>query len=163
MPTRKILQFPHPVLREKAQAVTTVDDDIKSLVDDMFATMYDDRGIGLAANQIGIAQRIFTIDVSHNHKEPLCFINPEILDSREKITMDEGCLSFPGLYFAVERAKWIKVRAQNQQGKFFELEDDGLLARCILHELDHINGRVFTDYLSPLKLKRAMKKLEKSS
>ena len=161
MPIRTILQFPHKVLREKSQPVTEITAEIKQLVQDMFDTMYDDDGIGLAANQVGEELRVIVIDVSHNQSGPICLINPEIIETEGKVVMDEGCLSFPGMYFKVERAKKVKVKALDKEGESFELEADGLLARCILHEIDHIDGVVFTDYLSPLKLQRVMKKAEK--
>ena len=162
MPIRPILQFPHEVLREKARSVAEVDTEIKQLVQDMFDTMYkDNSSVGLAANQVGVPVRVIVMDVSRERHEPLCLINPEILETRGKIMMDEGCLSFPNLYLPVERAEWVKIKALDAEGQPYELASDGLLGRCILHELDHIEGIVFTDYLSPAKVERLMKKLEK--
>ncbi len=161
MAIRSILHFPDPRLRNKALPVTSVTDDIKALVDDMFATMYHDRGIGLAATQINIAQRIFVTDLSEDKTEQYCFINPEILSKDGVEMMQEGCLSVPGIYEMVQRAERIKVRALDRAGKPFELEADGLLAVCIQHEIDHLDGKLFVDYLSPLKRERIQKKLEK--
>lgn len=158
----EILEFPDPRLRTLAKPVETVDDSIKQLVDDMFETMYAAPGVGLAASQINVHKRVVVIDVSEEQNEPLVFINPEIeeLDD-EPFKYDEGCLSIPGFYETVERAKNIRVTALDRNGDSFTLEPDGLLAVCIQHELDHLNGKLFVDYVSTLKRNRIKKKLEK--
>jgi peptide deformylase len=156
-----ILHFPDPRLRTRAAPVTQVDAAIRRLVDDMFDTMYDAPGIGLAATQVNVHQRVIVIDVSEDKNEPRVFINPEILAREGVEQMDEGCLSVPGVYETVERADRVKVRALNRDGQPFELEADGLLAVCIQHEMDHLEGKLFVDYLSSLKRERIRKKLEK--
>ncbi len=156
-----ILHFPDPRLRTRAAPVPHVDDKIRRLVDDMFDTMYDAPGIGLAATQVNEHQRVIVIDVSEEKNEPRVFINPEILDRDGVEQMDEGCLSVPGVYETVERAERVRVRALNRDGQPFELEADGLLAVCIQHEMDHLEGKLFVDYLSSLKRERIRKKLEK--
>lgn len=156
-----ILHFPDPRLRTRAAPVSQVDDGIRRLVDDMFDTMYDAPGIGLAATQVNVHQRVIVIDVSEEKNEPRVFINPEIISRDGVEQMDEGCLSVPGVYETVERADKVKVRALNRDGQPFELEADGLLAVCIQHEMDHLEGKLFVDYLSSLKRERIRKKLEK--
>lgn len=156
-----ILHFPDPRLRTKAENVNAVDDTIRRLVDDMFETMYDAPGIGLAATQVDVHQRIITIDVSEDKDQPLCLINPEILTKEGEEEMDEGCLSVPGIYEKVHRAEYIRFRALDRQGEPFEMEADGLLAVCVQHEMDHLEGKLFVDYLSSLKRERIRKKLEK--
>lgn len=156
-----ILHFPDPRLRTRAAPVTQVDATIRRLVDDMFDTMYDAPGIGLAATQVNVHQRVIVIDVSEEKNEPRVFINPEIISRDGVEQMDEGCLSVPGVYETVERAEKVKVRALNRDGQPFELEADGLLAVCIQHEMDHLEGKLFVDYLSSLKRERIRKKLEK--
>ncbi len=158
----EILEFPDPRLRTQAKPVTQVDDRIRKLVDDMFETMYDAPGIGLAASQINVHERVIVIDVSEDKSQPLVFINPEItvLDE-ERQTYDEGCLSIPGFYETVERPGHIRVSALDREGKPFTLEPQGLLAVCIQHEIDHLNGKLFVDYVSPMKRDRIRKKLEK--
>jgi len=157
-----VLHFPDPRLRNKARPVERVDTEIHRLVDDMFETMYDAPGIGLAAPQVNVAKEILVIDVSEERDRPLCFINPEILERRGSEEMEEGCLSVPGIYESVQRAEWIRVRALDRDGKPFELETDGILAVCIQHELDHLEGKLFVDYLSSLKRQRIRRKLEKA-
>ena len=157
----KILHFPDPRLRTKALEVTDFDQDLATLVDDMFETMYDAPGIGLAATQIDVHKRLLVMDVSENKSDPLVLINPEIIASDGEEEMDEGCLSVPGFYETVRRAEVIKVKAQDATGKQFELEADGLKAVCIQHEMDHLDGKLFVDYLSGLKRDRIRKKLEK--
>lgn len=157
-----ILEFPDPRLRKAALPITEVDDRIRQLADDMLETMYDAPGIGLAATQVNVQKRIVVIDVSEHKNEPLVFINPEIEilgDGFEE--MDEGCLSVPGFFETVQRPDRIKIRALDRNGVTFELEDDDMLAVCIQHEIDHLNGKLFVDYLSPLKRQRIRKKLEK--
>ncbi|MEW6646638.1 MAG: peptide deformylase [Pseudomonadota bacterium] len=156
-----ILHFPDPRLRTRAAPVSQVDDGIRRLVDDMFDTMYDAPGIGLAATQVNVHQRVIVIDVSEEKNEPRVFINPEIISRDGVEQMDEGCLSVPGVYETVERAEKVTVRALNRDGQPFELEADGLLAVCIQHEMDHLEGKLFVDYLSSLKRERIRKKLEK--
>ncbi len=156
-----ILQFPDPRLRQKAAPVVLVDDNIRTLVDDMFETMYSAPGIGLAAIQVDILKRVIVIDISENKSDPKCFINPEIIahDGSEKI--DEGCLSVPGIYEPVSRAKNITVHYLDQGGNKQELTVDGLLSVCIQHEMDHLDGKLFVDYLSEMKRNRIRKKMEK--
>ncbi|HBS41136.1 MAG TPA: peptide deformylase [Oceanospirillales bacterium] len=157
-----ILEFPDPRLRTVAKPVSDVDDRIRAIVDDMFDTMYDAPGIGLAATQVNIHERIITIDVSEDKSEPLVFINPEItvLDG-EMETMQEGCLSVPGFYEDVTRIEHCLVNATDRDGNPFELECRGLLAVCIQHEVDHLEGKLMVDYISPLKRNRIKDKLEK--
>jgi peptide deformylase len=141
--------------------VAAVDDDIRQLVDDMFETMYEAPGIGLAAPQVNVFQRVIVIDISEDKSAPQAFINPELLEIRGIEQMEEGCLSVPGIYETVERADWIRVRALDRNGEIFEREMDGLEAVCIQHEIDHLDGKLFVDYLSPLKRQRIRKKMEK--
>lgn len=159
-----ILEFPDAKLRTIAKPVEVVDDSIKTLVDDMLETMYDAPGVGLAATQVNVHKRVVVIDVSEDQSEPLVFINPEItvLPDSEDHEYDEGCLSVPGFYETVTRPKNIQVTALNREGESFTLEPDGLLAVCIQHELDHLNGKLFVDYLSSMKRQRIKKKLEKT-
>ncbi len=157
-----ILHFPDPRLRVAAQPVAAVDDAVRRLVDDMFETMYAAPGIGLAAPQVNVSSRVITIDISEQRDDPLCLINPEILERRGEETMEEGCLSVPDYYDTVTRAEWIRVRALSRDGEPFELETEGLLAVCIQHEIDHLDGKLFVDYLSSLKRQRVRKKLEKA-
>ena len=156
-----ILEFPDPRLRLVAQPVETFDADLKRLADDMLATMYDAPGIGLAATQVDVQKRLLVLDISETHDDPQVFINPEILESRGTEVCQEGCLSFPGVYADVERRERIRVKARDVTGKAFELETDGLRAVCIQHEMDHLVGKVFVDYLSPLKRSLLLRKLEK--
>ena len=161
MPKLEILSFPDDRLRTKAKKVLKVDNKVRQLVDDMFETMYDAPGIGLAATQVDVHQRIVVIDVSKEKDQPLCLINPEIIEKDGEEECEEGCLSVPGIYETVQRADHIKVKALDRDGNEFELETGDLLAVCIQHELDHLNGKLFVDYLSPLKRQRIRKKLEK--
>ena len=156
-----ILHYPDPRLRTKAQPVEQVDDAIRRLVDDMFETMYEAPGIGLAATQVNVHKRLLVLDISSERDSPLCLINPEILERDGIEQMEEGCLSVPGVYELVERAERIRVRALDRDGKLNEFEADGLLAVCIQHEIDHLDGKLFVDYLSALKRQRIRKKLEK--
>ncbi|QYZ65967.1 MAG: peptide deformylase [Gammaproteobacteria bacterium (ex Lamellibrachia satsuma)] len=158
-----ILHFPDPRLRNKAKPVPEVDDSVRRLVDDMFETMYEAPGIGLAATQVNVAKRVVVIDISEEKNEPLCLINPEILVREGEEKMDEGCLSVPGIYEPVTRAAWVRFRAQSRDGKTFEMESDDLLAVCVQHEIDHLDGKLFVDYLSSLKRQRIRKRLEKES
>lgn len=163
MAVLEILEFPDPRLRTEAGPVETVTDDIRTLIDDMFDTMYDAPGIGLAATQVNVHQRILVIDVSEKQNEPRVFINPEIevLDA-ELGEYDEGCLSVPGFYETVHRPSKIAVTAMDRDGNTSSQELSGLLAICLQHEIDHLNGKLFVDYLSPLKRQRIRKKLEKT-
>lgn len=161
MAARKILQYPDPRLRQIAAPVEEFNEDIRRLVDDMAETMYAAPGIGLAATQIDVHKRVLVIDLSENRDNLHVFINPEILEKSGEAVMDEGCLSVPGIFESVKRADHIKVRAQDKDGKTFEMEADGLLAVCIQHEMDHLKGKVFVDYLSRLKQQRIEKKLLK--
>ncbi len=158
-----ILHFPDPRLRNKAKPVAQVDDSIRRLVDDMLETMYAAPGIGLAATQVNVAKRVVVIDISEDKDEPLCLINPEILAKDGVEQMEEGCLSVPGVYERVTRADHVRLRALDRDGNPFEMAADGLLAVCIQHELDHLDGKLFVDYLSSLKRQRIRKKLEKES
>lgn len=157
-----ILEFPDPRLRTVAKPVTEVDDNIRRLIVDMFETMYDAPGIGLAASQVNVHKRVVVIDVSEDKSQPLVFINPEIevLDT-EVSEYDEGCLSVPGFYETVVRPEHIRVKALDRDGNPFEIEPQGLLAVCIQHELDHLNGKLFVDHISPFKRTRIRAKLEK--
>lgn len=161
MAKREILHFPDPRLRLRAEPVAEVDDEIRTLVDDMFETMYEAPGIGLAATQINVQKRVLVADVSDDQSAPHALINPEILETSGEEEMDEGCLSVPGFYEKVQRADRIRVRALGRDGQPFELDIDGLLAVCIQHEIDHLDGKLFVDYLSSLKRSRIRKKLEK--
>ncbi len=156
-----ILQFPDPRLRKSAAPVEQVDDQVRQTVDDMFETMYAAPGIGLAAVQVNIHQQIIVIDVSPSKDQPLCLINAEILSKEGEEEMEEGCLSVPDVYETVRRAERVKARALDRDGQPIELEADGLLAVCIQHEIDHLAGKLFIDYLSPLKRQRIQKKAEK--
>ena len=158
-----ILEYPDPRLRIRAERVTVVDDEIKQLVDDMFETMYSAPGIGLAATQVNVHKRIIVVDVSDERDEPYCLINPEIVSAEGRESYEEGCLSVPGLYDYVERPERIIVKALDRNGEPFELEADGLLAQCIQHEMDHLEGKLFVDYLSQLKRERIRKRYLKKA
>lgn len=162
MPILPILCYPDPRLHKVAKPVAAVDDRIRTLTQDMLATMYDANGIGLAATQIDVHERVIVIDVSEERDQPMVIINPEILwASDEKQLGEEGCLSVPGIYDGVERSVAVKVRALNEKGESREIEAEGLLAICIQHEMDHLMGKVFVEYLSPLKRNRIKTKLVK--
>jgi peptide deformylase len=156
-----ILEFPDPRLRTRAAPVKVVDDGIRQLIDDMFETMYDAPGVGLAATQVDVHQRVIVIDISDDRSQPITLINPELvmLDGLEE--MEEGCLSLPGIFDKIRRAQRVRVRTLDRQGEIQEFEADGLLAVCIQHEMDHLEGKLFVDYLSELKRTRIRKKLEK--
>lgn len=156
-----ILHYPDTRLRTKAEPVKQVDASIKKIVDDMFETMYQAPGIGLAATQVDIHQQIVVIDISKEKNEPLCFINAKIIEKEGEETCQEGCLSVPEYFAEIKRAEKIKVQALDQYGKEFELEADEMLAVCIQHELDHLKGKLFVDYLSPMKQQRVKKKMLK--
>ena len=156
-----ILHFPDPRLRIKAKPVPAVTDATRRLIKDMLETMYAAPGIGLAATQVGVDERVIVVDVSEDSDEPQAFINPEILSQEGREVSQEGCLSVPGVYEDVERAERIRVRALDRHGKQLEFDADGLLAVCIQHEIDHLNGKLFVDYLSDLKRQRIRKRIEK--
>lgn len=166
MTIRPIITIPDPVLREVCAPIATVDDDVRKLADDMLETMYDAPGIGLAASQVGLLQRIFVLDVAKEDapKEPMVFINPKIVWSSEDLSVyQEGCLSIPEYFEEVERPAEVTVQFLNREGAEQELKADGLLATCIQHELDHLNGKLFIDYLSKLKRDRVVKKFTKQA
>lgn len=157
-----ILEFPDPRLRKKAEPVETVDDDLRTILDDMVETMYHAEGIGLAATQVNVHKRMLVIDISENRDNPQVFINPEItVIDPEPLGHEEGCLSVPGYYELVNRPRKVRVNALNRDGDAFEIEAEGILAVCIQHEIDHLNGKLFVDYLSALKRQRIKSKLEK--
>jgi peptide deformylase len=156
-----ILEFPDPRLRTRAEPVAQVDDSLRRLIDDMFETMYAAPGIGLAATQVNVHKRLLVIDISEKRDQPLVLINPEILLREGVEETEEGCLSVPGVYDKVTRADSIRVRALDRNGKQIEMNADGLLAVCIQHEMDHLEGKLFVDYLSELKRTRIRKKLDK--
>jgi peptide deformylase len=158
----KILRYPDPRLHKVAAPVTEFGERLAKLVADMAETMYDAPGVGLAATQVDVHERVVVIDTTETHDELRVFVNPEIIwASEDKQVYDEGCLSVPGIYDGVERPSQVKVRAQDAKGEFFELDCDGLLAVCIQHEMDHLMGKVFVEYLSPLKRNRIKAKLQK--
>jgi peptide deformylase len=156
-----ILLYPHPNLRKTARRVETFDDELRRLAEDMFETMYAAPGIGLAATQVDVHRKLAVIDVSEDKNEPLVLVNAEILESAGIEEMEEGCLSIPAINEKVTRKETVRVRYQDLDGVERELAADGLLAVCIQHELDHLEGRLFIDHLSPLKRERALKKYEK--
>ncbi|MDD2660078.1 MAG: peptide deformylase [Methylococcales bacterium] len=156
-----ILEFPDERLRKKAAVVKTVDDKIKKLADDMLETMYQSHGVGLAATQVDVHQRVIVIDISEEKDGPLFLINPEVIEKDGIKESEEGCLSVPGFFEKVERAEHIRVKALNREGQYFEFEARDLLAVCVQHEMDHLDGKLFVDYISTLKRQRIKKKLEK--
>lgn len=157
----EILEYPDPRLRTKAQFVLSVDLEVRNLLDNLFETMYAAPGIGLAASQVDVHRRIIVIDISENRDEPHAFINPELEILGGEIESEEGCLSVPGFYESVTRAEHILVKALDRDGHSFELDATGMLAVCIQHECDHLEGKLFVDYLSNLKRTRIRRKLEK--
>lgn len=156
-----ILEYPDPRLRTRAVPVDAVDGRLRDLIDDMLETMYAAKGIGLAATQVDVHRRLLVADVSEAHNEPRVFINPEILSRDGTETSQEGCLSVPGYYDDIERAARVRVRALDRDGKTFESDLEGLLAVCLQHEIDHLDGKLFVDYLSEMKRQRVRKKIEK--
>ena len=162
MTTLTILEFPDPRLRTKAKLVERVDSRIRQLAEDMLETMYAAKGIGLAATQVNVHERVVVMDLSEERNQPMVFINPEVtVRGDEMAPYDEGCLSVPGFYETVFRPTDVLLKAVDTEGKPFELKPDGLLAVCIQHEIDHLEGKLFVDYLSPLKRNRIRQKLEK--
>lgn len=159
----EILHFPDPRLRQRALPVGAVDDEIRRHLDDMLETMYQAPGIGLAAIQVGIPLRVLVADISDEKNQPLCLVNPEILERGGEESREEGCLSVPGCYETVTRAAQIRVQALDRLGEPISFTADGLLAVCIQHEIDHLDGKLFLDYLSPLKRQRIRKRLEKEA
>ena len=159
----EILKYPDKRLRTVAKPVENVNSEIKKQVKDMFETMYDAPGIGLAATQVNFHQRLIVVDISEECNEPLCLINPEIIEKNGEIEWEEGCLSVPNYYESVKRANEIKVSALNELGQSFEIDASEMLAVCIQHEMDHLNGILFVDHLSKLKQKRLKKKAEKQT
>ena len=156
-----ILHFPDPRLRRKAKPVEKVDADIQRLLDDMLETMYDAPGIGLAAVQVNVPLRAVVIDVSEEHDQPLCLVNPVIVERRGTEEMDEGCLSVPGFYEPVERSEWVRFQALDREGRPLDREADGLLAVCIQHELDHLDGVLFVDRLRPMYRRSIVRRIER--
>ncbi len=156
-----ILEYPDPRLRHKAEPVSLVDDALRQLVDDLLETMYAANGVGLAATQVDIHKRVLVIDVSEQRNDPLVLINPQILSAEGREIVEEGCLSLPGIYDKVQRATTIRVRALGQDGRVFERTAEGLLAVCIQHEIDHLEGQLFVDHLSELKRQLIRKRLQK--
>ncbi|HEX7915394.1 peptide deformylase [Rudaea sp.] len=156
-----ILEYPDPRLRTKAQPVTVFDAALQALIDDMFATMYEAPGIGLAASQVNVHRQLLVLDVSEEKNAPMVLINPKIVASEGSQTYQEGCLSVPGIFADVDRADRITVESLDRHGNAQNFEADGLLAVCIQHEMDHLIGKLFVDYLSPLKRELVRKKLEK--
>jgi len=156
-----ILHYPDPRLRIKAMPVERVESDIRQLLDDMLETMYDAPGVGLAAPQVDIPKRVIVVDISEQKNAPLCLINPEIISQEDVEQMEEGCLSVPGVYEVVERAARIKVKGLDRNGAPLELDVGGVLAVCIQHEIDHLEGKLFVDYLSEMRRNRIRKKMDK--
>lgn len=156
-----VLHFPDPRLRKQATPVESIDEGIRQLAQDMLETMYEQGGIGLAATQVNVQKRVIVIDLSEKRDDPRILINPEILSSEGKEEMQEGCLSVPGYYETIERAESINYQYLTTEGEVRQEQSDGLLAVCIQHEIDHLNGKLFIDYLSPLKRQRIQKKIEK--
>jgi len=161
MAVLEILEFPDPRLRTVAEPVDAVDDDLRGLIDSMLETMYDASGIGLAATQVNKGIRVVVMDLSEDRSDARVFINPEIISREGSQKCEEGCLSVPGVYAEVKRAERVRVRALDGEGQPFELDAEGLLAVCIQHEIDHLDGKVFVDYLSPLKRRMVEKRLRK--
>lgn len=157
-----ILRYPDPRLHKVARPVAAVDARVRRLIDDMFETMYDAKGVGLAATQVDVHERVIVIDVSDSRDQPLVLINPELIErSTERVVHEEGCLSVPQIYDKVERHARVVVRALDRQGKSYEFEAEDLLAVCVQHEMDHLMGKVFVEYLSPLKRERVKLKMLK--
>ena len=158
----EILEMPDPRLRTVAKPVENFDSDLSQLLDDMIETMYEARGIGLAATQVNVHRRLLVLDVSEAQDTPREYVNPEIIDTMGSETCEEGCLSVPGIYADVSRAETIRIKAYDRHGEAFEETLDGMHAVCLQHEMDHLEGKLFVDYLSPLKRRMVLKKLEKA-
>lgn len=159
----EVLTFPDERLRTVAKAIPEVNQEIKTLIEDMFETMHDENGVGLAATQVDRHVRMFVLDVSQDGDEPYVFINPEIIAREGSMLNEEGCLSLPHCYAKVERAEKVTMKALDKNGETFTKEAEGLMAICMQHELDHLDGKLFVDHLSPLKRERIKKKLEKEA
>ncbi|MDR8525835.1 MULTISPECIES: peptide deformylase [Shewanella] len=159
----KVLQFPDERLRTVAKPITVFDDALQTQIDDMFETMYEEKGIGLAATQVNYHHQLIVMDLQDDVERPKVFINLEIIKKSGEFTNEEGCLSVPGVYAKVERAEFVTIKALDRFGKEFTLEADELFAICLQHELDHLSGKLFVDYLSPLKRQRIKQKLEKAA
>lgn len=157
----KVLTIPDRRLRVKAKPVEQFNAEFKKIIDEMFTTMYNASGVGLAATQVGLDYRVAVIDISKENNEPMVLANPSILEADHYITMEEGCLSVPGHYDQVKRANWIKFQVQDKQGKTYTREAEGLLAECVQHEIDHLDGKIYIDYLSSLKQRRIREKVKK--
>ena len=162
MAIREILEFPDPRLRTVAKPVERFDDDLAELVEDLFETMYAEKGIGLAATQVDVHQRVLVMDTSDGKEQPRAFVNPEITAADGTQIYEEGCLSVPSIYAKVDRAEHITVRARHPDGSEFTVDLEGLEAVCLQHEMDHLDGKLFVDYLSPLKRQMVRKRLEKA-
>jgi len=158
-----ILHYPDPRLRNRAQPVAEVDDGVRRLVDDMLETMYAAPGVGLAATQVNVPKRVIVADVSEDRRQPVYLVNPEVRERRGSLETEEGCLSVPGVYEVVERAEWIRAGGLDRDGKPVELEAEGLLAVCIQHEIEHLEGILFIDHLSQLKRRRIRKRADKQA
>jgi peptide deformylase len=163
MATLDVLRFPDERLRKIATPVEKITPELEHIIQDMFETMYLEEGIGLAATQVNIHKRIIVIDTSEDRSQSIVLINPELIEKKGETGIEEGCLSVPECRALVPRAEWVKVRALNRHGEPFEIETDGLLAICLQHEMDHLIGKLFVDYLSPLKRQRIRQKLEKQA
>lgn len=161
--TLKIVKYGDPVLQKEGEAVTNIDGELAKFVEEMFGTMYTAKGVGLAAPQVALSKKLFVMDVSNgkDKKDRLVIINPQIVESKGKIVSEEGCLSFPGIYFEVERPEIVTVQALDIDGKEYTFEASGLAARCVLHEKEHIDGHVFIEHLSPLKRDLIKRKINK--
>ena len=158
-----ILHHPDPLLRKKTPPVQKFDQELQKLIDDMFETMYAAPGVGLAANQVGVQLRLAVMDCSDEHDQPIVMINPEIVDPSDRQDMEEGCLSVPDIRDKVQRYNRLRLRALDRHGKPYELEAEGLMAQCVQHEIDHLDGKLYIDYLSSLKRERIKKKLQKAA
>ncbi|HZR35906.1 MAG TPA: peptide deformylase [Nevskia sp.] len=158
-----ILHHPDPRLRKKTPPVQKFDQELQKLIDDMFETMYAAPGVGLAANQVGVQLRLAVMDCSDEHDQPIVMINPEIVDPSDRQDMEEGCLSVPDIRDKVQRYNRLRLRALDRHGKPYELEAEGLMAQCVQHEIDHLDGKLYIDYLSSLKRERIKKKLQKAA
>jgi peptide deformylase len=161
MAVLKVVYSPHPALRKVAETVKEITPEIKKLVEDMYDTMYQEQGVGLAANQVGISLRIFVMDVTDDHSQKICAINPEIISISDIQEFPEGCLSYPGVFDKVTRPIKLRFKAMDVDGKEYEMDAENLMARCVHHEVDHLNGKIFVDHLSRMKQDRARKKFEK--
>ncbi|MBL6750398.1 MAG: peptide deformylase [Nevskia sp.] len=163
MATLPILHHPDPRLRKKTALVGRFDAELQRLIDDMFETMYAAPGVGLAANQVGVQLRLAVMDCSEEHDQPMVMVNPELLDHQERQEMEEGCLSVPDTRDKVTRFNRVRLRALDRNGQPYELEAEGLMAQCIQHEIDHLNGKLYIDYLSSLKRERIRRQLRKAA